>query len=218
MKSTPKKTIYFVRHGQSEHNAAPVFQGADSPLSEQGILQAQTMAERLANIPFEALISSPFPRAQQTAQAIADKTDHEIVISDLFRERGKPSDIEGKPYVDAAANKRYREYIQTMYTSEGRIGDAENYNDIVMRADKALAYLLARPETTMTVVTHGWFLRVIIARVLLGDRLTGADLRRFEELITISNTGITILNYQDAYEEDFRWRLETLNDQSHSTS
>jgi broad specificity phosphatase PhoE len=173
------------------------------------------VAERLAHAPFEVLISSPFPRAHQTAQAIAGKTGHKIVLSDLFVERGKPSALAGKPYTDEAANKLYHDYIQTMYDPGGRISDAENYNDIVTRADKALAYLLARPETTLAVVTHGWFLRVIIARMLLGDQLTGAMLKRFEELIAISNTGITVLNYQDAYEEDFTWRLWTMNDRSH---
>ena len=33
---TIEKTIYFIRHGQSEDNAAPVFQAPDSPLSELG--------------------------------------------------------------------------------------------------------------------------------------------------------------------------------------
>lgn len=215
MNSKQKKTVYFVRHGQSTHNAAPVFQGPDSQLSEQGIAQAQVVAERLAHVPFEALISSPLPRARQTAQAIADTTGHKIVTSELFVERGKPSALQGKPYADEAADKLYRDYIQTMYEPGARVSDAENYDDIVARADKALAYLLARPEATLAVVTHAWFLRVIIARVLLGDHLTGPTLKQFEELITISNAGITVLNYQDAYEEDFTWRLWTLNDRSH---
>jgi len=102
-----------------------------------------------------------------------------------------------------------------MYEPSDRIGDAENFDDIVTRADKALAFLLARSETSLVVVTHGWFLRVIIARVLLGDRLTGAMLKRFAELITIDNTGITVLDYRDAYKEGFTWRLVTLNDRSH---
>jgi len=107
-----RKTAYFVRHGQSTHNAMSVFQSPDSELSERGAAQAQNMAERVANVPFEALISSPFPRARQTAQAIANKTGHRVILSDLFVERRKPSALIGKSYRDGTATKLYRDYIQ----------------------------------------------------------------------------------------------------------
>jgi len=210
-----KKTVYFVRHGQSTHNARPVFQGADSRLSELGCRQAEAVASRLAGVPFEALISSPLPRARQTAEAIAAKTGHEIVMSDLFVERAKPSALAGRPYAEESARQLYDDYIQTMYQPGRRVSDAENYDDITKRADKALDYLLTRPEATLAVVTHGWFLRVIIARVLLDSRLTGALLKRFEKRISAGNAAITILTYQDAYAEDFAWRLRTLNDCAH---
>lgn len=215
MNQKQNKAVYFVRHGQSEHNIAPVFQGADSRLSKQGIAQAQAVADRLTNVSFETLISSPFPRAKQTAEAIAKKTGHSITPSDLFVERKKPSSIEGQPYVDEAARKTYDDYVQTLFKPGERVEDGENYTDLVARADKALRYLLDRPESTMVVVTHGWFLRVIIARVMLGEQLTGETLQRFEELISIGNTSVTVLNYRDAFEEDFRWRVWTLNDHSH---
>lgn len=210
-----QKTVYFVRHGQSTHNISPVFQSPQADLSDQGIIQAQATAERLAHVPFDALISSPYPRAHQTAKTIADKTGHKIITSELFTERRKPSAVEGKPYDDAAAAQLYERYIQTIYDATGRVEDAENFGDLVARADHALDYLRTRPEATMAVVTHGWFLRVIIARVILGDQLTGETLQRFVELITASNTGITTLHYKDTHAEDFRWRLETLNDRSH---
>jgi len=210
-----KKTVYFVRHGESEHNIAPVFQGADSRLSQQGIAQAGAVADRLKNVTFEALISSPYPRAKQTAQAIADKTGHGIVTSDLFVERKKPSSIEGEPYADKTARKVYNDYVASLFASGKQIEDAENYDSLVARADKALDYLLARPESTLAVVTHGWFLRVIVARIVLGSQLNGETLKRFEELVSINNTSVTVLNYRDAFEEDFRWRVWTINDHSH---
>src|SRR6185312_652494 len=110
-----KKTVYFVRHGQSIHNGTPVFQSPDAPLSEQGVVQAQQIAERLAGVQFEVLISSPFPRAHQTAQAIADKTGHEIVLSDLFIECRKPSRLAGKPFTDEQAAELQQQYLRTIY-------------------------------------------------------------------------------------------------------
>lgn len=211
-----KKTIYFVRHGQSEHNDKPIFQTPDARLSPQGLTQAHAVAERLSSVPFETLITSPYPRAQQTAQVIADKTNHTIIPSDLFVERIRPSALMGKSYDDTAATELHREHIKTVYEPTGKhIQNGENYDDLVARADKALAYLLSRSEATMVVVTHGWFLRVLVARVLLGEQLTGSTLQRFIELITIHNTSLTVLNYKDAYGEDFRWRLWDLNDHAH---
>ena len=94
MESKQKKTVYFVRHGQSVDNTSPVFQSVNSPLSEKGIRQAKNIAKRLSTLQFESLISSPVQRALETAQQIADKTGKQVVHSDLFVERVKPSEID----------------------------------------------------------------------------------------------------------------------------
>jgi probable phosphoglycerate mutase len=215
MNSKQKKTVYFVRHGQSIDNASPVFQSVNSPLSERGISQAKNIAERLSTLQFETLISSPVQRAKETAQQIADKTGKDLVFSDLFVERIKPSEIDGKPWTDASANKIWRTWEKSLYTPDLRVSDGENFDDIIVRVDKALAYLEECPESTLAVVTHGYFLRALVARVLLGDSLTGPIIKRFQERASIENTAITVLKYRDAYEEDFAWRLWTLNDHSH---
>ena len=40
-------------------------------------------------------------------------------------------------------------------------------------------------------------------------------MRRFQSRASIENTAITVLNFRDAFEEEFSWRLLTLNDHSH---
>lgn len=215
MSTKQKKTVYFVRHGQSIDNASPVFQSIASPLSERGIGQAKSIAERLSTIPFETLIASPVKRAAETAGYIADRTNKEIVFSDLFVERIKPDEIDGKPWSDEVATKIWRAWEETLHTPGKRVSNGENYDDIVARADKALAFLEKRPESTIAVVTHGYFLRAIVARVLLGENLTGPIMKYFQEHASVENTAITALNYRDAFEEDYSWRLWTLNDHSH---
>jgi probable phosphoglycerate mutase len=215
MSSKQKKTVYFVRHGQSVDNASPVFQSVNSPLSEKGISQAKNIAERLSSVQFEKLIASPVQRAKETAKHIADKTGKDITFSDLFVERIKPSEIDGKSWTDTSANQIWREWEESLYTQGLRISDGENYDDTIVRVDKALAFLEACPESTLAVVTHGYFLRAMVARILLGENLTGPIMKRFQERASIENTAITVLNYRDAFEEDFAWRLWTLNDHSH---
>jgi broad specificity phosphatase PhoE len=215
MNGDQKKTVYFVRHGQSVDNASPVFQSVNSPLSEKGVGQAESIAERLSTVPFEVLISSPVARAKETAQHISDKTGKETVFSDLFVERMKPDEIDGKPWTDEKANKVWKAWEETLYTPGSRVSNGENFDDIIKRVDKALAYLEERPEETMAVVTHGYFLRALVIRILLGDNVTGPIMKRFHELASIENTAITVLKYKDAFEEGFAWRLWTFNDHSH---
>lgn len=210
-----KKTVYFVRHGQSVDNALPVFQSVGSPLSDQGIAQAKSIAERLSTVRFDTLIASPLQRAKETATYISEKTDKDLVLSDLFVERIKPSEIDGMPWTNEEANKVWRAWEKSLYTPGQRVSDGENYDDTVARVDRALAFLEVQTESTIAVVTHGYFLRAIVARVLLGDNLNGNIMKRFQERASVENTAITVLKFSDAYEENFTWRLWTLNDHSH---
>lgn len=212
-----RKIVYLIRHGQSIDNAAPVFQGFTSPLSPKGLEQAGQIAQRLAESSIEVVISSPLPRAKQTAEAIAKMNGRRIETSDLFVERIKPSALAGKAWDDLEATTLWREWDASLYTPGLRVRDGENYDDILARVDKALAYLNARPESSMAVVSHGYFLRSIVARVLLGTHQTGDLMKRIQRLASVDNTGITVIEYKDAFEEDFCWRLRTYNDYAHFT-
>lgn len=215
MKVRTSKTVYFVRHGQSIDNALPVFQSIASPLSEKGKRQAESIADRLSKIDFETLLASSVERAKETAQHISSKTGKEIVFSNLFVERIKPDELDGKPWADEQANKVWRSWEESLYTSGKHVSNGENYDDIINRVDKALEFLLKRPESKLAVVTHGYFLRATVIRILLGDNLSGDIMRRFQKRASIANTAVTVLKYGDAFEEDFAWRLWTFNDHSH---
>jgi len=209
------KIVYFVRHGQSVDNVSPVFQSPNSPLSEKGREQAENIAERVSKLQFDALIASPLQRTKETAKAIAKATGKEPEYSNLFVERTHPTSISGKPYVDEEANKTWREWEQNIYSSNTHVENAENSDDLITRADKALAFLNNRTEQSLVVVTHGYFLRTIVARVLLGNLLSGEALKNFQKSATMENTGITVLRYHDSFEQDPSWHLWIYNDHSH---
>lgn len=215
MDKTPEKIVYFVRHGQSNDNVAPVFQSPDSPLSEVGKRQVEKIAERVSKLNFEALVASPFERAKQTAEAITKVTSKEAEYSELFVERIKPTYINGKPYTDEKANTLWREWEKSLYTPGMRVEDGENFDDLVARADKALDFLNNKTERSLVVVTHGYILRTIVARVLLGDMLSGEAYRNLQRTAAIENTGLTVLQYRDGFEEKPVWRLWIYNDHAH---
>lgn len=209
------KTIYFIRHGESNDNAAPVFQSLDSPLSERGKQQARAVADRVSKIQFDALITSPLHRASETAAKISSQTGMSLESSNLFVERIKPDAILGKPHTDTIANNLWREWERSMYTPGLRIDDSENYDDLVKRADEALEFLKNRIENTIVVVSHGYFLRTIVARILLKGSMAGENFHDFQQAISMENTAVTIVKFKDGFEEDVMWRLDTYNDYSH---
>lgn len=218
MSKSQIKTVYFVRHGQSVDNISPVFQSLDSPLSPTGEKQAGLIAGRLSHINFDALIASPVKRAKQTAEAIAAKTGKEIVFSDLFVENIKPSSIaQGAPWTDQEAQRIWAGWGKTRYNTnpDAKFEDGENYVEILQRADAALQYLLDLPEQTVVVVTHGYFLKTMIARALFDTDLTPTIMERFQTRALTENTAITALQHKPAYQEDHAWRLWTFNDHAH---
>ncbi len=210
-----EKIVYFVRHGQSDDNITSVFQSPNSPLNEKGRRQAELLALRISRLPFETLITSPFERAKQTAEAITQATGKRAEHSDLFVESIKPAYVDGKPYEDGRADALWREWEKSLYTPNMRVEDGENLNDLLVRADNALAFLQGRDEESLVVVTHAHFLRTIIARVLMGDTLSGKALERFQKIAKMENTGVTVLRYHSGFEEASSWRLWIYNDHTH---
>lgn len=66
-----KKDFYLMRHGQTLFNLRRKIQGwCDSPLTENGIKQAQTVANFFDNIPLSHLYSSTSERSCDTAELV----------------------------------------------------------------------------------------------------------------------------------------------------
>ncbi|MBN2328931.1 MAG: histidine phosphatase family protein [Candidatus Omnitrophica bacterium] len=81
------KTIYFVRHGQTQFNLENRLQGwNDSPLSSRGEAQVQKVAQSLAPLGIQRAWVSPLGRARQTASIIQDALCIEIEPVDELRE------------------------------------------------------------------------------------------------------------------------------------
>lgn len=211
------KTVYLVRHGQSEHNIAPVYQSQDVSLSDEGRNQARLIAERVSDLEIDVLIASPLPRTMETAQIIGKVIGKELITSEILVERITPTAIENKPYEDPAASKLWRDWEAEFYTPGVHTADGENYEDYIGRVDKALELFNNEPGKSLLVVSHGGFIRAIAARVLLGDELTPALMKKFNSTGGIENTGITVLKYRAGFEDDAKWRLWSYNDHSHLT-
>lgn len=89
--------IYVTRHGQTDLNAKKLMQGrSDIPLNETGREQARAAREKIGNIKFDAVYSSPLSRAVETASIIGNVpafrviTDERIIEADFGKYEKKP--------------------------------------------------------------------------------------------------------------------------------
>jgi 2,3-bisphosphoglycerate-dependent phosphoglycerate mutase len=62
-------------------------QAPDAPLTPEGVAQATQLAEQLAPLPIERIISSPFLRATQSIAPLAQRLGLPIAIDDRLAER-----------------------------------------------------------------------------------------------------------------------------------
>jgi len=214
------KTIYFVRHGQSTGNIRPVYQAVDVPLTDEGKRQAAFIGERCKKLPIEVIISSTQTRAAETASIIGKKTGHEIEFSDLFRERRKPTKLNGKPFSDPEAERINDIWWQSLMDAGPRALDGENFKDLSERAGEALEYLIQRKEDHILVVTHGFYMRYLVARAIYGGTLNGDNFEPLARSLVMENTGLTVLRHgtpskKEAWGEPAPWQLWVWNDHAH---
>jgi probable phosphoglycerate mutase len=80
--------LYFVRHGESEANTKNVISNRESPfgLTERGRERAQTLADKLKEIPFTAIYSSPILRARETAEILSQSINLPYQVTEALRE------------------------------------------------------------------------------------------------------------------------------------
>ena len=72
--------IYLVRHGQTDWNIEKKTQGhTDIPLNGTGKRQAEELAEKIADLKIDRIISSDLLRARETAEIMNWKAFHEIL-------------------------------------------------------------------------------------------------------------------------------------------
>ena len=213
-KSNKEKVVYFVRHGQSEDNVTQVFQSPGSPLTDTGKEQAELIASRVSKLSFQKLISSPLNRATDTAKAISKITKKSVEYSELFVERIKPTSVFGKTHEDKTASTIYTAWEESLYTPGVKVEDGENYDEIIKRADKALKFLTDHSEKEIVVVTHGFFLKAVLARVLLAESLTPENFKNFQFRASTENSALSVIRYVTS-DIGTRWRLWIYNDHAH---
>ena len=197
-----------VRHGATVLSAEDRFAGSsDVQLGDEGRMQAERLAQRLATGSIAAIYASPLLRAQETATILARPHDMTVTALDDLRE---------------IAHGRWeglrREEAATMYPEEYAAWEHDPFNfapaggesgeRVLERGVRAFREIVvAHPGETVLVVSHKATIRLIIAHVL------GIDPRGYRDRL---DQQPACLNTIDMY-PDGSGRLILMNDVSHYT-
>lgn len=153
--------LVLVRHGESQGNVAdrkaldagqPYLdldvRDADVELSETGIQQAEAVRDHLRTLPEEqwptAIVSSPYRRARQTAEIVADGLDVPFVVDERVRERDLGA-FDGMTWIGIEQeyekeSKRRARVGKYYYRPPG----GESWCDVVLRVRQVLLELQER--------------------------------------------------------------------------
>jgi 2,3-bisphosphoglycerate-dependent phosphoglycerate mutase len=141
------KLLFLVRHCESTG------QDASAPLTPLGQAQAILLADHLATMGVDLLVASPYTRAQQSIAPLAQRLGLAVESDARLAER----------VLSAAPLTQWREAIrQTFMDLDLAWPGGESSRTAMARGRAAIDALLARPERTVVVATHGNLMTLIL--------------------------------------------------------
>jgi len=159
--------VYIVRHGETEWNAEGRIQGhTDVSLSDQGRRQAEALARRLAEVPFDIAYSSDLVRANETAQIILGERGISLRPTAQLREYHKGV-FEGLTVHEYS--KRYPDMYQASLIND--LDFAPTGGETIRQTSARMAGFVAELrenhlEDTVLIVGHGGSLRSVIVALM----------------------------------------------------
>jgi broad specificity phosphatase PhoE len=160
--------LLVARHGATQHNLDGRFTGqSDAPLSLLGLRQAEALATRLADLRFDAVVSSDLARARQTAEAITRHSDQPIILDPDLREISM-GEWEGRAFADVVREQPdLLARIETDPTGEAPIPGGETWAQFSARVLGALTRWRERfPDGNLLWVSHGGVVSVLLLSAL----------------------------------------------------
>ena len=188
-------TVLLVRHGRTTANTSGVLAGRlkGIRLDEAGEQQARATAERIAVVPFAAVVTSPQERCRQTAKAIAAaRPGSPKVATDRGLAECDYGDWQGRKLSELAKEKLWATVQrhpsaaafpggESMVAMRHRAVDAVRRHDAAVEADHG-------PGAVWVAVSHGDIIKAVLADAL------GMHLDMFQR-INVDPASVSIVQY-----------------------
>lgn len=168
-----KKTLYLLRHAQSEYNKLGIIQGdVDTPLSKEGRDEVKKMAHVFESFELRQIVHSPLARATQTAELINEVLKLPISGKENLKEMdfGKWSANQKIEYWD--------QFRRKFYEFGDPPPDGESKNELFKRVETAVHEICMEfDEDPILIAAHG-----MVNRILMGKWFTNNTEKEIREL------------------------------------
>jgi probable phosphomutase (TIGR03848 family) len=182
-------TFYIVRHGVTSHTATKLTGWMPGvSLSADGRAEAERAAATLANVPLDAVYSSPIERTLETAEIIAARHKLKVEVAQGL----------GEVRYGRWTNRTYKSLTRTKlwqrvqrWPSGARFPEGESLTEVQTRAIGALEDLRIRhPRGRICCVSHSDVIKLVVAHYL------GVHIDLFQR-IAIGPASITVVAVGD---------------------
>jgi probable phosphoglycerate mutase len=169
--SGPRRRIVILRHGETDHNAAGIWQGQlDTELSERGIAQAEAAGPALSALAPDRIVTSDLRRAARTAEAVGRACGIPVTADPRFREIHAG---QWQGLTNADVSRDFPEQRAAVLRGEDikRGIDGESMGEVLARVRDGLADVIGamEPGKCVIVSTHGAAARAVAAALLEVD-------------------------------------------------
>lgn len=156
--------VTIMRHGQSEGNLIPIYQGAvpGTDLTDEGRKQAKEAGAFLANQdlhPVTVVYASPLNRTQQTAEGVIKETGAKLVIDERLKEIDMgPYEMQRIPFDDLDLVRKMRTEKMKSHSpsSSLHMPEMESWESIQKRLTSFLDEVLRKHKGEhIVIVSHG---------------------------------------------------------------
>jgi probable phosphoglycerate mutase len=167
------KTLYIVRHGQTDLNKQGIVQGRgrDTDLNATGRKQASQFYDAYKSVPFDKIYISELKRTQQSIQPFIDLGIPYEKLSGLDELAwGVFEGQESTPATKKAFLKLLRSWMDG--NLDTKFEDGESPNEVRLRQIEALATIISHTEeSNVLICMHGRAMRLFLC-LLMGKPLT----------------------------------------------
>lgn len=209
-------TLYLIRHGQTEWNLQGLMQGwGDSPLTAQGVHDAQRTGRALRGVPFAAAYSSCLPRTIATARHILhERAAHVPLFQHTGLNEQHFGNWEGQKVDDIRATAEFQQLVSTPAEYRAATNGGETWAQLATRAMAAIDDIVRVHDSgNLLIVSHGHTLRLLLA---LMQGATWQNHREAGRSETLHNTAINIVRYRaDDTDHAGHFHVERINDTAH---
>jgi len=158
------KTLYIVRHGETELNKHGIVQGRgiNSDLNDTGRAQAAALYEHYKNVPFDKIYTSTLKRTHQTMKSFIDSGTPWEQLSGLDELawgewEGKTASTESLLFFRNLTEK----WLARNY--DAKCENGESPNEVAIRLLEAMKVIMSRKkEGNVLVCMHGRAMRLLL--------------------------------------------------------